>query len=161
MKSEELFFVFLFFVHVEFEMFAAVGAIHFAFVNDAAIDADNFAACRALYFVEVFVVAAAVAVAIVIIAAAVAIAVIFVKFIVIVFERFEIFVDEFDLFANFCERILDVFYIVCKIFEDVNDSVENFVIAVKAFHKSFEMCNFFSNSHHNFSFAVSGGFDGL
>ena len=128
-------------------MFAAVGAIHFAFVNDAAIDADNFAACRALYFVEVFVVAAAVAVAIVIIAAAVAIAVIFVEFIVIVFERFEIFVDEFDLLANFCERILDVFYIVCKIFEDVNDSVENFVIAVKAFHKSFEMCNFFSNSH--------------
>ena len=127
-------------------MFAAVGAIHFAFVNDAAIDADNFAACGALYFIEVFVVVAA-AVAIVIVAAAIAVAVIFVEFIVIVFERFEVFIDEFDLFADFCERILNVFYIVCKIFEDVNDSVENFVVAVEAFHKTFEMCNFFSNSH--------------
>ena len=158
MKSEELFFVFLFFGHVEFEMFAAVGAIHFAFVNDAAIDADNFAACRALYFVEVFVVAAvAVAVAIVIVAAAITIVIIaaaIVIFIIIVLEGFKVFVDEFNLFANFCKSVLNVFYIICEIFEDVSNSGEDFVVAVKAFHKSFEMSNFFSNSHGNFSFAV-------
>ena len=57
-------------------MFAAVGAIHFAFVNDASVNADNFAASGAFYFVEVFVVAAAVAVAIVIVAAAITILVI-------------------------------------------------------------------------------------
>ena len=129
---EELFFVFLFFVHVEFEMFAAVGAIHFAFVNDAAIDADNFAACGAFYFVEVVAIAVAVivvaaavtiAVAIVIVAAAIVI------FIIIVLKGFEVFVDEFNLFANFCKSILNVFYIICKIFEDVSDCVKNFVIA--------------------------------
>ena len=142
---EELFFVFLFFVKVKFEMFAAVGAIHFAFVNNAAIDADNFAAGRAFYFVEILVVAAAVA--IVIVAAAIAVAVIVVEFIIIVFKSFKIFVDKFNLFAYFCKSVLNVFYIVCKIFENVNDSVENFVITVEAFHKTFEMCNFFSNSH--------------
>ena len=158
--SEELFFVFFLFVHIEFEMFAAVGAIHFAFVNDAAIDADNFAACRAFYFVEIVavaivVVAAAIAVAIVIVAAAIVI------FIIIVLKGFEVFVDEFNLFANFSKSVLNIFYIICEIFENVCNSGEDFVVAVKAFHKSFEMCNFFSNSHHNFSFAVYGGFDGL
>ena len=154
-RKEELFFVFLFFVHFEFEMFAAVGAIHFAFVNDAAVDADNFAACGAFYFVEVvaiaiaIIVAAAVAVAIVVAAIAIV-----VEFIIIIFKSFEVFVDKFNLFANFCKSVLNVFYIVCEIFEDVNDCVENFVVAVKTFHKSFEMCNFFSNSHDNFSFAV-------
>ena len=161
---EELFFVFLFFVHFEFEMFAAVGAIHFAFVNDASVDADNFAASGAFYFVEVFVVAAAVAVAIVIVAAAITIIVIaaaIVIFIIIVLKGFKVFVDEFNLFANFCKSVLNVFYIICEIFEDVSNSGEDFVVAVKAFHKSFEMSNFFSNSHGNFSFAVYGGFDGL
>jgi len=134
-------------------MFAAVGAIHFAFVNDAAVDADNFAASRAFHFVKIFIVVAA-AVAVVIVAAAIAIAVIVIEFIIIIFESFEVFVDEFNLFADFCESILNVFYIVCEIFEDVNDSIENFVVAVKTFHKSFEMCNFFSNSHDFFSFAV-------
>lgn len=152
-RIEELFFVFLF-VHVEFEMFAAVGAIHFAFVNDAAVDADNFAASGAFYFVEI------VAVAVVIVAAAVAIAVVIVVaaaiviFIIIVLEGFEVFVDEFNLFADFCKSVLNVFHIICEIFEDVNDGVENFVVAVKTFHKSFEMSNFFSNSHDFFSFAI-------
>jgi hypothetical protein len=156
---EELFFVFLFFVHFEFEMFAAVGAIHFAFVNDASVDADNFAASGALYFVEVFVVAAAVA--IVIVAAAITIVVIaaaIVIFIIIVLKGFEVFVDEFNLFANFCKSVLNVFYIICEIFKDVSNSGEDFVVAVKAFHKSFEMSNFFSNSHGNFSFAVKNIF---
>jgi hypothetical protein len=155
---EELFFVFfLFFVHFEFEMFAAVGAIHFAFVNDAAVDADNFAASGAFYFVEVFVVAAAVA--IVVIAAAITIAIVVIAaaiviFIIIVLKGFKVFVDEFNLFANFCKSVLNVFYIICKIFKDVSDCGKNFVVAVKAFHKTFEMSNFFSNSHDNFSFAV-------
>ena len=141
--SEELFFVFfLFFVHVEFKMFAAVGAIHFAFVNNATINADNFAASRALYFIEVV----AVAIAVIIIAAAVAIAVIvaaaIVIFIVVVLEGFKVFIDKFDLFANFCKSVLYVFYIICEIFKNVSDSSKYFVIAVKTFHKSFKMCNF-------------------
>ena len=129
-------------------MFAAVGAIHFAFVNDASVDADNFAASGAFYFVEVvaiavavIVVAAAITIAIVVIAAAIVI------FIIIVLKGFKVFVDEFNLFANFCKSILNVFYIICEIFKDVSNCVKNFVIAVKAFHKSFKMCNFFSNSH--------------
>ena len=125
-------------------MFAAVGAIHFAFVNDAAVNADNFAASGALYFIEIVIIAA---VAVVIVAAAIAVAIFVIEFIVIVFERFEIFVDEFDLFADFCKSVLNVFYIICEVFKDVNDSVENFVIAVETFHKAFEVCNFFSNSH--------------
>ena len=79
---KKLFFVFLFFVHIEFKMLAAVGAIHFAFVNNAAIDADNFAACGACYFVKIVIVAAAVAVTIVIVAAAIAVAVV-IEFIII------------------------------------------------------------------------------
>ena len=148
MFLEELFFVFvfLFFVKVEFEMFAAVGAIHFAFVNDAAVDADNFAASRAFYFVEVFIVAAAIAIVIAAVAVTIAVAIV-VEFIIIVFKSFKVFVDKFNLFADFCKSVLNVFYIVCKVFEDINDSVENFVVAVEAFHKTFEMCNFFSNSH--------------
>ena len=155
---EELFFVFLFFVHFEFEMLAAVGAIHFAFVNDASVDEDNFAASRAFYFVEIvavavaIVIAAAVPIAIVIVAAAIVI------FIIIVLEGFKVFVDEFNLFANFCKSVLNVFYIICEIFKDVSNSGEDFVVAVKAFHKSFEMSNFFSNSHGNFSFAVKNIF---
>ena len=129
-------------------MFAAVGAIHFAFVNDASVDADNFAASGAFYFVEVFIVAAAIAIVIAAVAVAVTIAVaIVVEFIIIVFKSFKVFVDKFNLFANFCKSVLNVFYIVCKVFEDINDSVENFVVAVEAFHKTFEMSNFFSNSH--------------
>ena len=133
-------------------MFAAVGAIHFAFVNDAAIDADNFAASGAFYFVEVV----AIAVAVIIVAAAVTIAVAIIViaaaiviFVIIVLKGFKVFVDKFNLFANFCKSVLNVFYIVCKIFEDVSNCVKNFVVAVKAFHKTFEMSNFFSNSHGN------------
>ena len=145
--KKKLFFVFLFFVHVEFEMFAAVGAIHFAFVNDATVNADNFAASGALYFIEIVIIAAAVAVAVVIVAAAIAVAIFVVEFIIIVFKSFKVFVDKFNLFADFCKSVLNVFYIICKVFKDVNDSVENFVIAVETFHKAFEVCNFFSNSH--------------
>mgnify|MGYP003306569999 CR=1 FL=1 len=89
-RKEELFFVFLFFVHVEFEMFAAVGAIHFALFQHFFVDADDVAAGGAFYFVEFVIIIAA-------IATAVAEIVIFIDEF---FKLVKVFVDAINVFFN-------------------------------------------------------------
>ena len=132
-------------------MFAAVRAIHFAFFGNVTVDADCFAAGGAGDFIALVVVATAAATFIVI-----------VVIVIIIFKGLKVFVNHFDLLADFGERILSILKVVSHIFKNIGYGFDKFVFfgigKLHALDKSFEVCNFFRNSHHNFSFAVKAYF---
>ena len=110
---------------------------------DFVIEADGVAASGAFNFDEI-VVAAAVTVIIVAIAA---IAFVFVDLVVIFFESAEVFVDFFDIGFKVFSIFLETADRIRDIAENVKNSVNYLIIAVKTFCKTFDISNFFRNVH--------------
>ena len=110
---------------------------------DFVIEADGVAASGTFNFDEI-VVAAAVTVIIVAIAA---IAFVFVDLVVIFFESSKVFVDFFDIGFKVFSIFLETADCIRDIAENVKNSVNYLIIAVKTFCKTFDISNFFRNVH--------------
>ena len=110
---------------------------------DFVIEADGIATSGTFNFDEI-VIAAAVTVIIVAIAA---IAFVFVDLVVIFFESAEVFVDFFDIGFKVFSIFLETADRIRDIAENVKNSVNYLIIAVKTFCKTFDISNFFRNVH--------------
>ena len=111
---------------------------------DFVIEADGVAASGAFNFDEIVVAAA---VTVIIIVAIAAIAFVFVDLVVIFFESAEVFVDFFDIGFKVFSIFLETADRIRDIAENVKNSVNYLIIAVKTFCKTFDISNFFRNVH--------------
>ena len=121
------------------EFRAAIGAFNMIEIC-VFVDADGIAATGAFHFNEIVVAIAAIAIVIV---AITAVAIVFtVEFF---FEHTEVFVDFFDVITEGINVFLNGRKFFCDIGKNVEDRIDNFIVYVKTFSKTFDVCNFFRN----------------
>ena len=123
------------------EFRAAIGAFNMIEVC-VFVDADGIAATGAFHFNEIVVAIAAIAIVIV---AITAVAIVFtVEFF---FEHTEVFVDFFDVGIEVFSVFLEGCNFLCEVSKNVEDRVNDLIIHVQAFGKTFDVSNFFRNVH--------------
>ena len=133
------FFVFIFESASEFSAASRAGNV---IEIDAVVKADGIAASRAFHF-------CAVAAVTVIVVAIAAIAIVVVKLIEVFFESAEIFVHFFNVVFEIFGVFLETVYRIRDICKNVEDRIYNFIVNIKTFSKTFDVCNFFGNVHRS------------